>query len=67
MSLGRKLGHILIDKKVKQKELAELIGHSRPFISAILNDKRMPSVHDLKLIADYLQVSVDELLDDKTA
>ena len=67
MSLGKNLSHILLDRNVKQKELAELIGHSEPFISKILNDEKMPCVKDLKLIADYLQVSLDELLENKTA
>lgn len=59
---GKKLKHILVEKDVQQKELAEAAGVSEPYISAVINGYKVPSVAVLKAIADRLEIKVDELL-----
>ena len=59
---GKKLKHILVEKDVQQKELAKAAGVSEPYISAVINGYKVPSVAVLKAIADRLEIKVDELL-----
>ena len=59
---GKKLKHLLIDKEVSQIELAEACGVSQAFISYVIKGYKAPSVAVLKRMADYLKISVDELI-----
>lgn len=53
---------VLTEKSVQQKELAEAIGRTPNTIAMICNNKSQPNLHDLKKIADYLDVDIRELL-----
>lgn len=59
---GKKLKHILIDKDIEQQTLAEAVGVTPAFISFVIKGYKVPSIAVLKRIADYLEISVDELL-----
>lgn len=61
--MNEKLRYILFERRIDQKALAEAAGVSEAFISYVVNGKKMPSVLVLKKIADYLHVTVDELID----
>ena len=61
--MNDKLREILLERRIAQKELAEAAGVSESFISHVINGKKMPSVLVLKRVADYLHVTVDELID----
>lgn len=64
MAIGKKLKHILVEKKVRQRELAKAAGTSEAYISYVLDDIKTPSLPVLKKITDYLGVSIDMLLQD---
>jgi transcriptional regulator with XRE-family HTH domain len=53
---------LLYDKKVSQKELATAAKVSEKTISKLVNGLQSVSVDTLSNIAEYLGVSVDELL-----
>lgn len=61
--MNDRLRYILFERRIDQKALAEVAGVSEAFISNVVNGKKMPSVPVLKRIADYLHVTVDELID----
>lgn len=58
-----KLKTLMEEKNVLQEELATAVGVSQTFISYILNGFKTPSLDVAKRIADYLGVTVDELID----
>lgn len=62
MSLGRNLMILLYDKKIEQRELAKVAGCTEAMISRVIKGERDICSEKLKKIADYLEVSVDELL-----
>ena len=62
MSLGRNLKILLYDKKIEQRELAKVAGCTEAMISRVIKGERNICSDKLKKIADYLCVSVDELL-----
>lgn len=62
MSLGRNLTMLLYDKKMEQRELAKAAEVSEAMISRVIAGERDIGSEKLKKIADYLEVSVDELL-----
>lgn len=54
---------VLMDKEgVNQAELSEIAGVSQAFISYMLKGYKTPSLPVLKRIADYFDVTVDELI-----
>lgn len=53
---------IMNEKGVSQKQLAEYIGASTGNVSDWKSGKSAPSIDKLPLIADYLGVSIDYLL-----
>ena len=62
MSLGRNLKILLYDKKIEQRELAKVAECSEAMISKVIANERDFSSGKLKKIADFLGVTVDELL-----
>ena len=62
MSLGKQIVGIRKAKKIKSAELAEKVGVKQPYISAIENDKKVPSLEVLTKIASVLDVTTSELL-----
>lgn len=63
MRIGRKkLAHLLIDKDITNKQLAEKVGVSRQTISNIKQGKRCMDVIGYR-IADVLGVDVTEILE----
>lgn len=65
MSVGDKLKALRKQNKLTLKELSEKTNLSISFISDIENKRRNPSIDNLKILANALNVSVSELLDEK--
>ena len=59
---SKRLKYLRKEKKVKQKELADIIGISPSTYSKYENGQRKPNHETLKMIADIFKVSVDFLL-----
>ncbi len=57
-----KLKHLLIDKKVEQKELAEAAGCSPQYISRCINGRDNMSPRVLDAICEHLKVNKEEIL-----
>ncbi len=62
--MWKKLNHILIEKGMTKKELAEKAGISKNTIQNIRNSKI--SFRNMVKIADVLEVSLDEFRKDNT-
>ena len=60
--IGRNLTMLLYDKNISQRELATAAKVSEKTISKLVNGLQSVSVDTLASIAEYLGVSVDELL-----
>ncbi len=56
------LQRIMDSKNINQVQLAEAAGTSQAFVSYMMHGYKVPSVAVLKRIAEYLNVSVDELV-----
>ncbi|CAI3194832.1 helix-turn-helix transcriptional regulator [Clostridium neonatale] len=65
MSVGDKLRVLRKQNNLTLKELSEKTNLSISFISDIENKRRNPSIDNLKLLANALNVSVSDLLDEK--
>ena len=52
------------DKKITQSQLATMAGVSQAFISYVMKGYKVPSVSVLKRISEYLDISIDELVND---
>lgn len=61
MRIGKTLKLIRILKGLKQKELADKLGISPNYLSAVENDKREPSLSFIKLVSKKLDVPVSFL------
>lgn len=57
-----KLKELLKEKNIQQQELAEAVGVSQPFISYVMRGLKDPSLTQLKRIANFLEVTVDEII-----
>jgi transcriptional regulator with XRE-family HTH domain len=57
-----RLNQLIDQTKVTQKEVAEAIGISRPAISQFTNGFNLPSIDKLVALADYFNVSLDNLV-----
>lgn len=60
--LGKNVKRFRVKKELSQEALAELCDISQVHLSLIERGKRMPSVPLLCQLADYLDVSLDELI-----
>ena len=56
---------VLERKGIKQIWLAEQLGKSYNMVNSYAQNRRQPSLEDLYKIAEILDVSVKDLLDDK--
>lgn len=63
-NIGKRIKKFRIDRNLSQEKLAEMIAIYPHHISQIENGRRIPSVETLILIANALNVSVDEILVD---
>ena len=64
ITVGKKIRAIRMREGLSQLQLAEMIEVSPPYISCIENGVKNASIETLVRIANALQVSTDELLDD---
>ncbi len=62
MTLGQRIKEIRKDNNLTQKEFADRISVSRPFISRMESDKEKPSVSLMKLIASSFGVELDWIM-----
>jgi putative transcriptional regulator len=53
---------VLMRKKIKQRQLAEILNKHPNTIASICNNKSQPHLKDLKKIAKILDVDIRELL-----
>ena len=51
------------ERKLTQKEVADMLGVATSTYSYWETDKNEPDIHSLKLLADYFNVTIDYLLD----
>ena len=65
MSVGDKLRLLRKQNKLTLKDLSQKTNLSISFISDIENKRRNPSIDNLKILANALNVHVSELLDEK--
>ena len=65
MSFSNKLKELRTKKGISQAKLAEEIFVSRSAVAKWENSLGLPNDESLKLLADYFEVSIDELLTDK--
>lgn len=61
-TIGKRLAEIRKSKKIKQKELAEMLSVSQQVISNIERDVTAPDIEQLKKIADIYNISLDQLV-----
>ncbi len=60
--LAENLKELMKSEKLTQVQLADSIHVSQSAISAWLSGKKEPSIQSLWLLADYFDVSIDELI-----
>jgi transcriptional regulator with XRE-family HTH domain len=60
--LGKNIAQLRKVQKIKSSELAEMAGIKQPYISAIENGKKIPSLPVLQKIAKALGTTTSELL-----
>ena len=60
--LAKNLKELMKGENLKQVQLAESIHVSQSAISAWLSGKKEPSIQSLWLLADYFDISIDELI-----
>ena len=61
MDIGKSLRQIRIDNKKTQQQAAEVLKISRTAYNRYENNKRLITVHQLIILADYYNVSLDFL------
>lgn len=62
--IGKHLQSILTEKGMTQRELAVKMNLSPQAISLWVNDKSDPDLENFKLLAEIMEISADELLED---
>lgn len=63
MDIGKNIQYTLVKNEIKPYKMAKEIGISQGNLYDILNGKNSnPTIKVVKKIADYLEVTVDELL-----
>lgn len=61
LNIGKKIRLLREKKGLKQDELADKVGISRPYLSGIEGDKRNPTYTIVREIANELDVGIEEL------
>lgn len=67
MVIGKNIRKLREQNHMTQQQLADKICVTRPFITAIENDKKSPTVQNLVNIADVLGCTLDDLVKKKSA
>lgn len=62
MEFNERLKHLRKEKHLTQRELASILNYGSSAISNYESGKNQPSISDLKIIAQYFNVSLDYLL-----
>lgn len=62
MKYGKLLKNERISRKLTQKELAKAIGITQQAISFYENDINEPTIYIIVKIADFYEISIDELI-----
>lgn len=57
-----RIKEILVIKRIRQNELARIMGRSTNSMASICNNKVQPHLKDLKRIAEILDVDIRDLL-----
>ena len=65
MTLGKKLKELRKKFGLTQEELGRMMNVSRQAITKWENDNGIPDISNLVLLANYFEISVDYLLDEK--
>lgn len=65
MTFGERLRYLLQKRKITQQELADELDIPRNTIWRWINDKTTPESNNLQILATFLQMSVDGLLNDQ--
>lgn len=60
--IGERINILLANQDKKQKELAKYLGVTDNTISYFVSGKRMPNTKQIKMIAEYFNISADYLL-----
>lgn len=58
----KRIKHIMLDKDIKQKDIAKAAGVSEAFISYVINGKSKPPKKLLEILSSYLGISSQEIL-----
>jgi transcriptional regulator with XRE-family HTH domain len=68
-NFGERLRRLRIERGITQQEVAERAGRSRPWVTQLESGKRwagkLPPHDDLRLVADALSLTVDELIGER--
>jgi transcriptional regulator with XRE-family HTH domain len=64
VSLGRRLKTLRKNASLTQQKLADIVGVSRIYVQALESNRRMPSIKLLYRLADALQASVTDIVDE---
>lgn len=64
MTIGKKILELRTQKKLTQKQLADICGFSQSALNLWENEKRQPKVEQLRKIAAALGVYISDLVDD---
>ena len=62
MNYGQIFKEYRLEKNLSQRDLAKLTGISQQAISFWEHNKRTPNMDDCILLADFYQISLDELV-----
>ncbi|MGX7077439.1 helix-turn-helix domain-containing protein [Globicatella sanguinis] len=62
MSLGARMKQLRTERMMKQSELAEVLGMTVATISAYENETRTPDINTTAKIANYFNVTIDNLI-----
>lgn len=62
IAFGKNIKHLLIDKDVSQRDLADAAGVSEHMISKVISGAKKPPFDVVVAIANKLGVTVDELI-----
>jgi transcriptional regulator with XRE-family HTH domain len=65
MTLGEKIKYVREEKGITQQALADILNLNRVTVTGYEIGRRIPDVYTLKKIADFLEVTIDYLLEEK--
>lgn len=63
MSFGENLRFLMVEQHISQTEFAKKIGYAQRTISSWVNSQSEPTESAIRKVAEYFQISTDELLD----